>query len=115
MDAKITSEGSCHRYSARVALGVRLKHWRQRQSRKISEVAAQLGVSTGTWGHWETGERLPSGELLLALETLTGMPLHVLFCPHLDACPQIGCGQTPSKDRPCCQWLDHPATPDGRP
>ncbi len=96
------SENHHHRYSARVALGMRLKHWRLRDNRKISEVAALLGVSTGTWGHWETGERLPSGELLLAIEDLTGLPMHVLFCPYLDSCPQAKTGRKPVKGHPCC-------------
>jgi DNA-binding transcriptional regulator YiaG len=101
-----------HRYTERVALGARLKHWRLGENRKMSEVAALLGVSTGTWGHWETGERLPSGELLLAIQNLTGLPLRVLFCPHLDNCPQIGSGKTPRMDQPCCQCAPRPAAPD---
>ena len=92
-----------HRYSTRIALGVRLKDWRHRKGQKISDVAVQLGVSTATWGHWETGEHLPSGDLLLALEQLTGMPLHVLFCPHMDVCPQLRSGRAPQAFDVCCQ------------
>jgi transcriptional regulator with XRE-family HTH domain len=106
------SEKPYHRYSARVALGMRLKHWRRRENRKISEVAAMLGVSTGTWGHWETGERLPSGDLLLAIENLTGIPLYVLFCPHLETCPQALNVQKPTAGHPCCQRGAHPCAPD---
>jgi transcriptional regulator with XRE-family HTH domain len=101
-----------HHYSARVALGMRLKHWRSLESRKISEVAAMLGVSTSTWGHWETGERLPSGDLLLAIEDLTGIPLYVLFCPHLDTCPHGPGGQIPTKNQPCCRRGVHPCAPE---
>jgi transcriptional regulator with XRE-family HTH domain len=100
-----------HRYSENVALGARLKHWRLRDKRKISEVAALLGVSTGTWGHWETGERLPSGDLLVAIQTLTGLPLRVLFCPNLETCPQMADGKIPSMDHPCCQCAARPAVP----
>jgi transcriptional regulator with XRE-family HTH domain len=106
------SKNHHHRYSARVALGMRLKHWRLRENRKIAEAAGLLGVSTGTWGHWETGERLPSGEFLLAIEDLTGLPLYVLFCPHLDTCPQAKTGQMPTKEHPCCQRGMPPTGPD---
>jgi len=95
--------GTHHHYSARVALGMRLKHWRQREDRKIAEAAAMLGVSTSAWGHWETGERLPSGDLLLAIEDLTGIPLYVLFCPHLETCAQACGNRKPSRAHPCCQ------------
>jgi DNA-binding transcriptional regulator YiaG len=97
------SENHSHRYSSGIALGIRLKDWRLRESLKISVVAAQLGVSTATWGHWETGEHLPSGDLLLALEQLTGMPLCVLFCPHIDSCPQLKNDHKPVAYRRCCQ------------
>jgi hypothetical protein len=96
------SGGHNHRYSARIALGTRLKHWRLSENRKISDVAASLGVSTPTWGHWETGEHLPCGELLIAIEDLTGIPLHVLFCPHLDTCPQLKKGHEPLLFNRCC-------------
>jgi transcriptional regulator with XRE-family HTH domain len=86
-----------------------------RGNRKISDVASLLGVSTSTWGHWETGERLPSGELLLAIENLTGIPLHVLFCPHLETCPRARNGGLPTKEHPCCQnGKIHPPAPDER-
>ncbi|MCX6874768.1 MAG: helix-turn-helix transcriptional regulator [Verrucomicrobia bacterium] len=100
-----------HRYSARIALGRRLKDWRLKGNRKISEVAHGLGVSTATWGHWETGEHLPSGELLLAIENLTCMPLQMLFCPHLDTCPQAGTGLLPTPGTPCCQQGMVPSGP----
>jgi hypothetical protein len=92
-----------HRYATTIALGMRLKDWRHRKGQKISDVAVQLGVSTATWGHWETGEHLPSGDLLLAIEQFTGMPLHVLFCPHMDACPQLKNGREPLAYAVCCQ------------
>jgi transcriptional regulator with XRE-family HTH domain len=68
-----------HHYSDRIALGMRLKEWRMRDDRKISQVAVLPGVSTATWGHWETGERMPSGNLLLAIEDLTQMPFLALW------------------------------------
>lgn len=91
-----------HHYSNHIALGMRLKEWRHRNERKISDVAEKLGVSTSTWGHWETGEHLPSGDMLTALERLTGIPLHVLFCPHIESCPLLNSGQAPDRDIRCC-------------
>jgi transcriptional regulator with XRE-family HTH domain len=99
----MNSENHHHRYSARIALGVRLKHWRLREDHKIADVAVRIGVSVATWGHWETGEHLPSGELLIAIEDLTGTPLHVLFCPHLDHCPQLKGDRVSAADHRCCQ------------
>ena len=97
------SENHSHHYSAHIALGLRLKHWRKRGELSIAAAADELGVSTATWGHWETGEHLPSGDLLLAIETLTGIPLHVLFCPHLDSCPHANADRpSPSQDQPYC-------------
>jgi len=92
-----------HHYSARIALGLRLRHWRLGQQLSISSAADSLGVSTATWGHWETGQHLPSGDLLLAIEDLTGIPLHVLFCPHLDDCPHAEAGSIPRSGQPCCK------------
>jgi len=48
-------------------------------------------------------EHLPSGDLLIAIEDLTGIPLHVLFCPHLDDCPLAKEGLIPRPDQPCCK------------
>jgi transcriptional regulator with XRE-family HTH domain len=90
-----------HHYSARIALGLRLRHWRSCQQLSISCAADSLGVSTATWGHWETGEHLPSGDLLLAIEDLTRIPLHVLFCPHLIDCP-YATQPPPDGAQPCC-------------
>lgn len=92
-----------HHYSARIALGRRLKNWRLKENLNLALAADRLGVSTAAWGHWETGEHLPSGDMLLAIEDLTGLPLYVLFCPHLDTCPQANNGQMPVPGHPCCQ------------
>jgi transcriptional regulator with XRE-family HTH domain len=82
---------------------MRLKRWRMGQDLNIANAAEKLGVSTATWGHWETGEHLPSGDLLLAIEDLTHIPLHVLFCPHFDDCPYAIDGHFPSPGQPCCR------------
>jgi transcriptional regulator with XRE-family HTH domain len=92
-----------HHFSDCIALGRRLRHWRSLEQRKISEVALQIGVSTATWGHWETGEHLPGGDMLLSLSKLTGMPIHMLFCPHIEQCPHYENGTLPDPSHPCCQ------------
>jgi transcriptional regulator with XRE-family HTH domain len=99
-----------HHYSSNMALGARLKHWRLRENLKIAEVAAKLGVCTATWGHWETGFHLPSGDLLLAIEKLTAQPLHVLFCTHLEGCPQLR-PDAPAVAAPCCCHRDSSGVP----
>ncbi len=98
---KGTQDDDAH-HAARIALGARLKGWRLRGNFKIAEAAGQLGVSTATWGHWETGRHLPSTDLLLALERLTGIPLHVLFCPHLDTCRLLRADADCGPDQRCC-------------
>jgi transcriptional regulator with XRE-family HTH domain len=100
-----------HHYSARIALGMRLRHWRLSHDLNIALAAGHLGVSTATWGHWETGEHLPSGDLLLAIEDLTRIPLHVLFCPHLDTCPQAKDQHIPKPGQPCCMCGVFPSAP----
>jgi transcriptional regulator with XRE-family HTH domain len=104
-----------HHFSARIALGLRLKRWRKRGELSIAAAADALGVSTATWGHWETGEHLPNGDLLLAIEDLTRIPLHVLFCPHLDDCPRAHTDHPSPLNQPCCHCgassTDKPAFP----
>ena len=92
-----------HFYAHRTSLGARLKWWRTKQTLTLENVASNLGVSTATWGHWETGHSFPSGEMLLDLSRLTGLPLQVLFCPHLETCPFNDAGQFPLPEIPCCQ------------
>jgi DNA-binding transcriptional regulator YiaG len=108
----MNSEKRIHRYSARIALGRRLHHWRLRHHHKISDVADRLGISSTAWRRWETGEHLPSEDLLHAIEDLTGMPLYVLFCPHLETCPLAMTGQSPTANGPCCQCAFPPPGTD---
>jgi transcriptional regulator with XRE-family HTH domain len=96
------SANHSHPYSSRIALGLRLKDWRRRREMNIASAANALGVSTAAWGHWETGEHLPSGDLLIAIEDLTGMPLQVLFCPHLLNC-RFTRDDPPPAGQSCCQ------------
>lgn len=105
-------ETHSHHYNSRFAIGRRLKYWRQRENLSIATAAIELGVCTSTWGHWETGEHLPSGDLLLAIEDLTRMPLHVLFCPYFDVCPHLT-GAAPPPNSPCCHCDATPRIPTG--
>ncbi len=54
---------------------------------KIDAAAADFGVSSSAWGHWETGARFPQGNELIKLAGFTGIPLHKLICPYGDSCP----------------------------
>ncbi len=67
--------------------GSRLKEWRESQHRKMSDVAAEFGVATSSWGHWEEAVCLPSGENLLLLVEFTKIPLQHFVCPNSDHCP----------------------------
>jgi hypothetical protein len=106
------SEKRIQRYSVRIALGRRLHHWRLRHHYKISVVADRLGISATAWRRWETGAHLPSEDMLHAIEDLTGMPLYVLFCPHLETCPLAMTGQRPTANDPCCQCAFPPPGTD---
>ena len=92
-----------HIYAERLALARRLKWWRAVTGLKIEAAARQLGVAAATWGHWETGARFPSGEMLIALGGVTGMPLRVLFCGSLDRCPFVRDGVAPGPGALCCE------------
>jgi len=87
LDIDSYPSGEHHHSAHLIRFSVLLKHWRISQSVKISEAAAQLGVSASTWGHWETGTRFPSCENLIHLANLTGIPPQHFFCPNADRCP----------------------------
>jgi len=64
-----------------------LRQWREERGIKESVAAQELGVSTATWGHWETGARFPTAKNLLALSLYTETPIQHLFCPNRHRCP----------------------------
>jgi transcriptional regulator with XRE-family HTH domain len=66
---------------------MRLKEWRLQRGIKVSCAAANLGVATSTWNHWESGRRFPSGLLLLQLIAYTGISLKQLICENAHICP----------------------------
>jgi len=100
-----------HFYDDRTLLGARLKWWRTQQGLTIENVAADLGVSTATWGHWETGHTFPSGDMLLNLSQMTALPLQLLFCPHLEACPFHQPRQQYLADASCPECEENPPLP----
>ncbi len=58
--------------------------------RKMEATADELGVSTATWGHWETGHSFPTSNMLFLLAEYTSLPLPKLLCPFgltCDLCP----------------------------
>lgn len=70
-----------------IHLGRHLREWRLRQGISQEAAAARLGVAASTWGHWETGKRLPTPRLLLLLRELTGMSVGFLMCENSEHCP----------------------------
>jgi DNA-binding XRE family transcriptional regulator len=84
---EMKSNAADHFFADRALLGTRLKWWRSNHGFKIQSAAQALGVSTSTWGHWETGHSFPSGEMLLGLCRLMDLPMELLFCPHIAECP----------------------------
>ena len=59
---------------------------------KIAEAAAAFGVAVSTWGHWETGRSLPSGDNLLLLSEFVGIPLQHFVCPYAERCAFLRVG-----------------------
>jgi len=82
-----------HTYSSATALPQALIWWREKNGLKTEAAAAEMGVSTAAWGHWETGARFPQGKELIKLSSYTGLPVHMLLCPHAESCPH--CDKTP--------------------
>lgn len=79
------------------ALGPNLKRWRLAKGLKLSAAAAELGVATSTWDHWENGRRFPTGRRLLELVAYTGLPLNLLVCANADRCPYAKQQPQPSR------------------
>jgi len=67
-----------------------LRKWRAARGRKIADVASEFGVATSTWGHWENGGCLPTGENLCLLAEFTRIPIQHLICPNSRRCPFTG-------------------------
>ncbi|MFE3059077.1 helix-turn-helix domain-containing protein [Nocardia sp. NPDC059239] len=64
-------------YAARIAAGLRAERARQRRTRK--SIAAQSGLSVGTVGRLENGERSATVEQLMALASALDVPATALL------------------------------------
>ena len=67
-------------------LSKNLRIWRERKGVKIEIAAKEFGVSTSTWGHWETGRRFPAWPHLLSLSRHLDIPTRCLICFDSDKC-----------------------------
>lgn len=67
-----------------------LAAWRARNDLKLETAAAELGVSTATWSHWEQGRRFPNARNLGLLAAYTGLGIRQLLCRYAETC---GCRQ----------------------
>ncbi|MBJ6725167.1 helix-turn-helix domain-containing protein [Geomesophilobacter sediminis] len=65
-------------------LGKNLAAWREQKGLKMEAAARELGVSTATWGHWETGRRFPAMKQLSCLAQYLGVPP----CRLIANCPE---------------------------
>lgn len=72
--------------TAKKNLAKNLHTWRERKGMKIEVAARQLGVSTATWGHWETGRRFPALHHLSCLSLYMKIPICRLICHYDDDC-----------------------------
>lgn len=60
---------------------------RQRRGRRISALAAELGVTRQTVAAWETGDQIPSPANLAALSERLQFPLDFFSAPEIDPVP----------------------------
>jgi DNA-binding transcriptional regulator YiaG len=77
------SEKSFTSVSVGLLLAKRLRGWREQHDIPIKRAAAELGVSSATWDHWEKTRRFPSMDDLDLLAQYLRLPPCMLFCPHL--------------------------------
>lgn len=73
-------------------LGNNLVAWREQRGLKMETAAKELGVSTATWGHWETGRRFPAMNQLSILAQYVGVPP----CRLISDCTEV-CQECPDK------------------
>lgn len=63
-----------------------LLRWREQNAIKMEAAAKELGVSTATWGHWESGRRFPGLHHLSCLSQYLNVPVCRLICCKPDEC-----------------------------
>jgi len=72
--------------STRKNLARNLYTWREKNGVKMEVAARELGVSTATWGHWETGKRFPALQHLSCLSQYMQVPICRLICFNSGKC-----------------------------
>jgi len=77
---------SKHPVAAYSSISRQLRNWRNSEKKNVAAVAAELGVSRATWGHWESGTRYPSPRNLELLSQYTGLPMIAFLCPKWETC-----------------------------
>lgn len=68
-------------FSGDVAQDTALRRWRRKHELTQGCVARRCGVSINAVARWEQGRRKPTGEALLCLMALTGIPAEALIFP----------------------------------
>jgi transcriptional regulator with XRE-family HTH domain len=68
-------------FSRDVAQDTALRRWRRKHGFTQGWVAKRCSVSINAVSRWEQGRRKPTGEALLCLMTLTGIPAEALIFP----------------------------------
>jgi transcriptional regulator with XRE-family HTH domain len=92
-------------FSGGVAQDTALRRWRRKHGFTQLWVAQRCGVSVNAVARWEQGRRKPTGEALLCLMTLTGIPAEALIFParYLEQHPEyLGpwASDPPARGRP---------------
>jgi transcriptional regulator with XRE-family HTH domain len=92
-------------FSEDVAQDTALRRWRLKHGFTQLWVAQRCGVSVNAVSRWEQGRRKPTGEALLCLMTLTGIPAEALIFPtrYLEQHPEyLGAwaSEPPGRGRP---------------
>lgn len=78
--------------TAKKNLAKKLHAWREQNGVKMEVAAKELGVSTATWGHWETGRRFPVLQHLSCLSQYLKIPICRLICHYPKKC--VSCAET---------------------
>jgi len=79
------------RCDIRASFATAFRNWRLKSNIPRKQIAADLGVSTVTVNHWESGKRFPTGRHFELLAEYTGLPPCRLFCIMADTCIPSDC------------------------
>src|SRR5687768_11080919 len=105
-------------FSGDVAQDTALRRWRRKHGFTQDWVAQRCSVSKNAVSRWEQGRRKPTGEALLCLLTLTGIPAEALIFPtrYLEQHPEyLGAWASalPGRGRPKRRQVEDVQTPRG--